>query len=153
MPGPAEPAHEVADRTMRVLSPSECHARLETRIVGRVVFVDVRGPVALPVNYVLDHEDIVFRTEAWSSILATTSAGHVGFEVDDIDEHERVGWSVLASGAVARVEDPSDLQHVTWLGPTPWARGIHGPRDRYLRLSVTQLTGREVVRGDEPGVP
>jgi nitroimidazol reductase NimA-like FMN-containing flavoprotein (pyridoxamine 5'-phosphate oxidase superfamily) len=109
------------------------------------VFVDARGPVALPVNYVLDQNDIVFRTEAWSSIHATPSTGRVSFEVDEIDDHEHVGWSVLATGTVRAVEDPSDLQHVTKLHPTPWARG---DRDRYLRLSVQTVTGRRLVPGD-----
>lgn len=124
------------------LSPDECRVLLRQHTVGRVVFVDPRGPVALPVNYVVDHEDIVFRTEVWSSVDATPSSGRVSFEVDEVDEHERIGWSVLARGTVQRVDDPVDLQHVVRLHPQPWARG---ERDRYLRLSVREVTGRRLV--------
>jgi nitroimidazol reductase NimA-like FMN-containing flavoprotein (pyridoxamine 5'-phosphate oxidase superfamily) len=132
-------------RTLVPMSIEECRRTLPREGVGRVVFVDARGPVALPVNYVLDHEDIVFRTEAASSVLAATAAGRVSFEIDEIDTEARLAWSVLATGTVQRVEDPADLRHVTWLGPTPWAEG---DRDLYLRLTVQRITGRRLVPDD-----
>ena len=138
-------------RRIAPLSPDECRQRLRSRRVGRVVFVDTRGPVALPVNYVLDHDDIIFRTEAWSSLHATPSSGRVSFEVDEIDEQERIGWSVLARGTVHRVEDPAELRHVMRLHPEPWAHGTHdGERDQYLRLSVQTVTGRRLVLDEDP---
>jgi nitroimidazol reductase NimA-like FMN-containing flavoprotein (pyridoxamine 5'-phosphate oxidase superfamily) len=134
------------DRDLRSLSGDECRILLRRRGIGRVVFVDARGPVALPVNYVVDHHDIVFRTAAASSIHSTPATGRVSFEVDEIDEEQRSGWSVLATGTVARVDDPADLAHVTMLHPTPWARG---PRERYFRLSVQSITGRRLVFDEE----
>jgi hypothetical protein len=70
----------------------------------------------------------------------------VGFEVDDVDELRKEGWSVLATGTVSEVVDPADLRHVQMLDVTPWAEGA---RTRYLRLSVRAITGRRLV-GDEP---
>jgi nitroimidazol reductase NimA-like FMN-containing flavoprotein (pyridoxamine 5'-phosphate oxidase superfamily) len=142
----SEEQHVGGDRDLTSLSGDECHVLLGRRRIGRVVFVDPRGPVALPVNYVVDRHDIVFRTAASSSINSTPATGKVSFEVDEIDEEERTGWSVLATGTVARVDDPADLAHVTMLRPTPWARG---PRDRYFRLSVQSITGRRLVFDDE----
>jgi nitroimidazol reductase NimA-like FMN-containing flavoprotein (pyridoxamine 5'-phosphate oxidase superfamily) len=127
------------------LTRDECRALLGRHRVGRVVFMDTRGPVALPVNYVVDHDDIVFRTEVWSSLFATPTTGKVSFEVDEIDEHERLAWSVLATGTVQKVSDPADLRHVMQLHPEPWARGN---RDRYLRLRVRSVTGRRLVPDD-----
>jgi nitroimidazol reductase NimA-like FMN-containing flavoprotein (pyridoxamine 5'-phosphate oxidase superfamily) len=129
------------DRDLRELSVEECRALLPRRGIGRVVFVDARGPVALPVNFVADHDDIVFRTGSWSSVLATTYAKAVSFEIDEIDLETRTGWSLLATGHVAEVVDPADLRHVELLGVTPWARG---PRHRSLRLRVRTLTGRRL---------
>ncbi len=54
--------------------------------------------MALPVNFVADHDDIVFRTEAWSSILASTYAGPVSFEVDEVDHDSRTGGACWRPG-------------------------------------------------------
>ncbi len=132
-----------------VLDPDECRRLLRTRPVGRVVFVDARGPVALPVNYVVDDDDIVFRTEASSSVLASRYSGQVGFEVDDFDETDHQGWSVLVNGPVAHVEDPAELRRLETLRVTPWAQG---PRTSYLRLGVRTITGRRLVP-DESALP
>lgn len=134
-------------RELAALSGDECRRLLGHRGVGRVVFVDARGPVALPVNYVMDQGDIVFRTDSASSILATPATGRVSFEVDEIDPQHRRGWSVLATGTVEHVDDPADLRHVTMLGPTPWASG---DRNRYLRLTVHAITGRRLVIDEDP---
>ncbi len=129
-------------RALEALTIDEIWALVPLHGLGRIVFVDARGPVALPVNYVVDHGDFVFRTEGWSSILASVSAGRASFEIDEIDERQRLGWSILATGAVSRVEDPADLQHVEMLRATPWAKG---PRDHHLRLTVKIITGRRLV--------
>jgi nitroimidazol reductase NimA-like FMN-containing flavoprotein (pyridoxamine 5'-phosphate oxidase superfamily) len=142
-----EPRADQDLRALQTLTVDEIRTLLPLHGVGRVVFVDARGPVALPVNYVLDHDDFVFRTESSSSILSAASAGRVSFEVDQIDEHQRLGWSVLATGTVQRVEEPADLQHVTMLRATPWAKG---PRDHHLRLTVRKITGRRLEIDDEP---
>jgi nitroimidazol reductase NimA-like FMN-containing flavoprotein (pyridoxamine 5'-phosphate oxidase superfamily) len=83
-------------RQLVALTTDECRNLLTQHQVGRVVFMDARGPMALPVNSVVDHEDIVFRTDVWSSLFATPTTGKVSFEVDEIDEHERL--SALRKG-------------------------------------------------------
>jgi nitroimidazol reductase NimA-like FMN-containing flavoprotein (pyridoxamine 5'-phosphate oxidase superfamily) len=127
---------------LEVLTADECRQLLRGTEVGRVVFCDVRGPVALPVNYLVDRDDIVFRTSASSSILSSSYTHGVSFEVDAIDVARHEGWSVLATGDVVQVKDPAVAQHVRMLGVTPWA---HGPRDEYLQLHVRSLTGRRIV--------
>jgi len=132
-------------RQILTLTPEECWNRLRSQPVGRVVFVDSRGPVALPVNYVVDRDSVVFRTEATSSVLASSYAEQVSFEVDDYDATNRQGWSVLATGHVVPVTDPADLRHVEMLRVTPWAEG---PRTSYLRLEVRAISGRRLVPDD-----
>jgi nitroimidazol reductase NimA-like FMN-containing flavoprotein (pyridoxamine 5'-phosphate oxidase superfamily) len=73
MASTGEPDVEGA-RVLETLTVDEIRALLPGHGIGRVVFVDTRGPVALPVNYVRDHDDFVFRTESWSTILAAASA-------------------------------------------------------------------------------
>jgi Pyridoxamine 5'-phosphate oxidase len=144
-----EPEERPARLRLGALSPDECRLRLTQACIGRVVFVDGRGPVALPVNYQIFDEDIVFRTTAASSLLASSYVNRVGFEVDEIDERRRQGWSVLVTGAVRLVTDDAELRAVRQLGVVPWAEG---ERNQYLRLAVRSITGRHlVVVEDAPG--
>ena len=144
-----EPEELPARRRLAALGLEECRARLAQTHIGRVVFVDGRGPVALPVNYGVLDDDIVFRTAASSSLLASSYVDRVGFEVDEIDERRREGWSVLVTGTVRLVTDEAELRAVRRLGVAPWAEG---ERTQYLRLRVRTMTGRHlVVAEDAPG--
>jgi nitroimidazol reductase NimA-like FMN-containing flavoprotein (pyridoxamine 5'-phosphate oxidase superfamily) len=143
--GPAEPSR--ASREALSLTAEECRALLPRAGVGRVVFVDVRGPVAIPVNFVRDGGDIVFRTVPWASVVASRVAGPVSFEIDDLDHSQRMGWSLLATGELNVIDDPRDLRHVELLDLWPWPEG---PRDRYLRLEVVTITGRRVTFAGSP---
>jgi hypothetical protein len=136
-----------ADRPeLAALTPDECRERLADSHIGRVVFVDARGPVALPVNYRVLDQDIVFRTAAFSSVLASSYVEWVGFEVDKIDESRHIGWSVLATGRIRVVDDETELRVLQELGVKPWAEG---PRTQYLRLSVRDVTGRRLFVAPE----
>ncbi len=133
-------------RGIEELTPDECRALVAQQAVGRLVFVDARGPVALPVNFVLDRDDILFRTTAVSSVRASTYSSKAAFQVDHIEEGKRIGWSVLASGTVHEVTDPADRRHVEMLDVTPWAEG---DRSRYLRFHIQKITGRRLVERDD----
>jgi len=146
MNGTPTPSSPPGDRHLLALTPEECWARLEAAHVGRAVFVDARGPVALPVNYGVFNGNIIFRTAAQSSLLASSYAGRVGFEIDNIDEGHRVGWSVLASGHVERADGETELRTLQSIGVEPWAEG---PRNEYLRLVVSDVTGRRLALPDE----
>ncbi len=146
-PGRAGPA---AHPVFEVIPRHKCDQLLASGGVGRVVMVDERGPVAVPVNFALLDGDIVFRTAA-----ATTAAGAdgqlVGFEVDRIDDAMREGWSVLVTGRARRVVDADELARTRALDVQPWAGG---ERDVYLRLAPTEVSGRRIrtaTRDHEPG--
>ncbi len=109
--------------------------------IGRVVFAETRGPVALPVNYRLLGTDVVFRTQASTSIALGTDGRRVSFEVDHVDETFSTGWSVLLSGTARRVVDPEELEAVRALDVVPWAGG---DRDVYFRLQPDLITGRQL---------
>ena len=111
-----------------VLSRDECEALLAGGGVGRLVFLSAQGPVALPVNFRLLDNDVVFRTRAEGVLAAAVAAGEpVGFEVDRIDEAMSEGWSVLISGRARVVDDPDELERVAGLGIEPWPGGAARP--------------------------
>jgi nitroimidazol reductase NimA-like FMN-containing flavoprotein (pyridoxamine 5'-phosphate oxidase superfamily) len=132
-PGP-EPRLEEMGR-------EECFALIAPGGVGRFIFLEGRGPVAVPVNFRMLGHDVVFRTTATSSLSTRAGQLRVSFEVDHIDEAMSEGWSVLLSGTGHRVEDPAERAEVEALGIEPWAGGH---RDTYYRLRPEEVTGRRI---------
>ncbi len=126
---------------LETLTTQQCREHLAGGGVGRFLFVEPgRGPVAIPLNYLMDGDDIVFRTGRQGSI-ADAVRQQVSFDVDHIDDTLSEGWSVLLSGTARIITDPAELQHATALGIEPWAGG---DRDVYVRLSASQITGRRI---------
>ncbi len=123
------------------LEGDECRALISAGGVGRVVFSEPRGPVALPVNFRMLGDDVVFRTVPGSALVASARQGRISFEVDHLDEALTEGWSVLISGAAHVVVDPEELRQAQALGVEPWAGG---PRDTYVRIVLREMTGRRI---------
>ena len=126
------------------LDRDECLRLLAKHAVGRVVFTDAALPAAQPVNYLLDDEEVVFRTGAGSKLAAATRHAVVAFEVDEIDARTQTGWSVLGVGEAYEVLDPARLAELAERMPTPWAAGR---MDHTISIPLQRLTGRRLVLG------
>jgi nitroimidazol reductase NimA-like FMN-containing flavoprotein (pyridoxamine 5'-phosphate oxidase superfamily) len=145
-PGSGPPG---AKSVLETLTEAECRAHLGEGGVGRFLFLESRGPVAVPVNYrLLDGGDIVFRTAHDTSLVLRAPQTRVSFEVDRLDEALAEGWSVLLSGTAHVVGDQGELEAVTKLGVAPWAGGT---RDTYIRISPERITGRRLRGAPDPG--
>lgn len=128
------------------LTRTECRSLLGDGGIGRIVFYDPRGPVAVPVNYRMAGDDIVFRTAELSSLRGGKYTERVSFEVDHIDDAMRQGWSVLATGKAREVHDPDELRELEGLGVEPWAGE---ERPIYLRIEPTIISGRRIRVPDD----
>jgi len=128
------------------LDPAECRALIAAGGVGRVLFVEPgRGPVAVPVNYRMDGDDVVFRTASGSGLADGIRQASVSFDVDQLDEALGEGWSVLLTGSASVITDPAEVDRLKSLSIDPWAGG---DRPMYVRLRAHQVTGRAIrVRG------
>jgi uncharacterized protein len=109
----------MADPQLEVLAEEECWRLLGAHHLGRLALVGAKGPAIVPVNYVLDRETPVFRTDPGSKLDAAVEAAPVAFEVDAADEATRTGWSVVVRGALAevtgrRIRIPDDLPFTWW---------------------------------------
>ena len=140
MPAPAEPR----PGQIQELTRAECFELLAGGQFGRVAVVDDRGPVVLPVNYVLDRHTIVFRTEPGTKLHAAGQGVRACFEADGTDEAARTGWSVIVRGEITEVTDPDELARLRELPLRPWAPGA---RDHYARILPAVLTGRRITAG------
>ncbi len=142
--GLLEPPGRARPRGRPVLEPisvDECQALVAPGGVGRVVFSDARGPVALPVNFQMLHGDVVFRTEPQAGVVTALDAGPITFEVDHLDEALTEGWSVLLRGEGRVVVEPAERQEALSGGVTPWAAG---DRSSVVKITVTQWSGRRI---------
>jgi transcriptional regulator with XRE-family HTH domain len=135
---------------LAALAAAECRAFLGTGGVGRFLFAAARGPVAVPVNYRMLGDDVVFTTGEDTSLAAAAAAQQpVSFEVDHLDEVLGEGWSVLLSGHAHVATAPAELAEVTSLGIAPWAGGA---RQTYIRITAGQVTGRQIRAGGHGGI-
>jgi transcriptional regulator with XRE-family HTH domain len=127
---------------LETLTTEQCREHLAGGGVGRFLFVEPgRGPAALPVNFVTDADDVVFRTGRNTSIAEAVSQQQVSFDVDHLDDTLSEGWSVLLSGTARTITDPAELAHAMTLGIDPWGPG---DQDVYVRMSASQITGRRI---------
>jgi uncharacterized protein len=126
-------------RRWQELTKSECFGLLAGQRLGRVAVVDDLGPIALPVNYVVDRHTVVFRTDEGTKLDAARQRTRVAFEVDGADAATRSGWSVVVRGEATEITDPAELAALRRLPLFPWAPGA---KSRYVRILPAMLTGR-----------
>jgi uncharacterized protein len=133
----------MTQRELEDLSSDECFRLLAAASVGRLVYQDDLGPVAVPVNYGMAGQNIVFRVEGGAK-RAAMQQPMLAFEVDHLDEDRKSGWSVLVRGVGAEVDlerVPALLRTMDGHFPTPWADGIHNV---WLQIVPHTVTGRRL---------
>ena len=124
---------------------AECLRLLSGECVGRVVFTEAALPAALPVNYVVDGEEVVFRTRRGGRLATAVPGKVVGFEIDSVDVVTRTGWSVLGVGEAYEVNDPARHVRLAHRWPQPWAPNR---TDVVVSIPVQLLSGRRICGGD-----
>jgi nitroimidazol reductase NimA-like FMN-containing flavoprotein (pyridoxamine 5'-phosphate oxidase superfamily) len=131
------------DRELVEIDFATCFELLRRCTVGRVAMnVERLGPYIVPVNFVLDGEVILFRTDEGTK-LRLVEGGRASFQVDSIDHIHHTGWSVLIHG-IAHEVDEGDVRRVEL---EPWAGG---PKAHWVRLVPGVVTGRQVSLRETP---
>ncbi|MEU9044792.1 MULTISPECIES: pyridoxamine 5'-phosphate oxidase family protein [unclassified Kitasatospora] len=134
---PGASAHPVLMR----LTAEACWERLGTHGIGRIALPVHPGPGVFPVNYLVDGDTVVYRTDP-AGAAAAEPGGEVSFQVDHIDEHRRDGWSVLIVGTAEHVTDPAAIRRLAEQpGAAPWAGGV---RPLWIRVSPAEVSGRRI---------
>lgn len=125
------------------LTRDECLALLAADEIGRLAVADGSTPLIFPVNYVLDGETIVFRTDPGTK-LDKGPRHRASFEIDAFDRDRRTGWSVVATGRLEEVTkfDSRAFAQVRSLGVHPWA----GEKQHWMRLLPDRIGGRRVAQ-------
>jgi nitroimidazol reductase NimA-like FMN-containing flavoprotein (pyridoxamine 5'-phosphate oxidase superfamily) len=121
------------------LSPSESWALVREAVVGRLAVVTDGGPDIFPVNHVVDHGTVVFRTARGTKLAAALENPAVAFEVDGYDAVDGDAWSVVVKGRAEEVKDMYAVLEVIELPIFPWHAS---PKPRYMRIDADSITGR-----------
>jgi len=125
---------------LEILPFDRCLQLLAASPVGRVSFFADGEIVVLPVNYVMDGQDPVFRTARGSKLSAAEGQNVVAFEADDYDERTRSGWSVLVNGRAHAIYEEAEIQRLSRLGLRPWVSAADRPF--WIRIHPTSISGR-----------
>lgn len=127
-----------------------CLRLLESVPVGRVSFCTDGEVITLPVNHVVDGQNVVFRTDRGSKLSAADRRDHVAFEADDYDRRTQTGWSVLVKGRAEVVREDAEIQRLSRLGLYPWVTAVDRPF--WIRIHPTSVTGRHTpLTTPQPG--
>ena len=123
------------------LSEAECKQLLAEHSAGRVGFMAADGPQILPVTYQFRHGSVIFRTSPVGVLSGLVRRTSVAFEIDNIDEQNKSGWSVLVLGFAEAMAHNYLLTSAWETGPEPWADGV---RNLFIEIRPRKISGRAV---------
>lgn len=127
---------------LEVLGRDECMRLLAGRGIGRVAVVEGGHPAIFPVNYVLEGDEILFRTGGGTKFDAAVRGQNVAFEIDESDPLYHTGWSVVVNGRAEEITDPERLAGIAEGRLRPWAEGA---KDHVVAVHTERVTGRRIV--------
>ena len=123
---------------MAELDAHACWALLRSAEVGRLAVSIADRPEIFPVNYVVDHGTLVFRTSEGTK-LAGTVQRDVAFEADGYLPEEGDAWSVVVKGRGEAITRGHELLDTAGLPLFPWHAA---PKQRFVRIVPDEITGR-----------
>ena len=132
---------------MEVLNRDQCWALLRTEVVGRLAIAIANHPDIFPINYVVDHGTVVFRTAEGTKLAGAVLGSGVAFEVDGLDTHAGEAWSVVVKGRAVEITGLHDLFDAADLPLFPW---LASPKHRFVRITPDDVTGRRFHVVDAP---
>ena len=123
---------------MAGLRPDVCWTLLRSIVVGRLAVCLHDRPEIFPVNFIVDHGTIVFRTAPGTKLTAATACPTVAFEADDYRPEVAEAWSVVVKGRAEQITR-DDLMETVTLPLFPWHAGS---KQRFIRIVPDEITGR-----------
>lgn len=135
---------EAPTTRVALLSEPECARFLASHSVGRVAWQAADGQQILPVTYVFRSGLVYFRTAPHGILSELVRLTDVAFEVDDVDQDRRSGWSVVVGGQARAVVAPSEIAQMLATDTlVPWAPG---GRTLLIQIKPSRIRGRQLRR-------
>ncbi len=130
-----------ADTNLVELSQDRCWELLGRKTVGRLAVSITNHPDIFPVNFRATDLTVVIQTAEGQKLAAAVLGSAVAFEVDELDEETKKGWSIVVKGTAAEQVRLEEYLGAEDLEISPWARG---EKTRYIIITPTQVSGREL---------
>jgi nitroimidazol reductase NimA-like FMN-containing flavoprotein (pyridoxamine 5'-phosphate oxidase superfamily) len=108
------------DTAVHPLSREDCWALLRSSNVGRLAVAIHAQPFIFPVDFMVDHGCLVFRTDEGAKLDGAFRSNSVCFEVDGTDPEGETAWSVIVTGRCAAVLDPDRVAAIGLRSPSHW---------------------------------
>lgn len=128
-----------------VLGEDECWNLLSSVTLGRLVTSIGTRLEIFPVNFVVQHRTVLFRTAEGTKLISALWNDRALFEAD---EHNVArGWSVIVRGEPQLLETPAELaeaedaQLLSWIATT---------KRRFVRIRPKEISGRTFEFGSPP---
>ncbi|OBI82210.1 pyridoxamine 5'-phosphate oxidase family protein [Mycobacterium sp. 1245805.9] len=127
----------ITDDGVTILPEHECWELMSGIALGRLV-TSVDGlPEIFPVNFVVQHKSILFRTAEGTKLVSTAINNRVLFEVDEHNVAE--GWSVIVRGRARSLRTDEQIQEAERAQLLPW---VPSEKTHYVRVLPDLVTGR-----------
>ncbi|MEV4179732.1 pyridoxamine 5'-phosphate oxidase family protein [Nonomuraea sp. NPDC049709] len=135
-------------RRLRELPAAEALELLAGVPFGRIVFTRHALPAVRPVNHVVVDGQIIIRSNPGTILSAhvAPSEAVVAYEADELDGHERLGWSVIVTGVARLVTEPHEAARFKAM-LRPW---VAGEMDQVIRVQPEIVTGFVLVPAAAP---
>ncbi|MHB1290188.1 pyridoxamine 5'-phosphate oxidase family protein [Georgenia sp.] len=123
------------------LSRHECVQLLSSVSVGWIAYCRAEGPGMVPVNFVLNGDEVVIRALYSDKLVAAARDSVMSVGASMLDMAARTGWSVNVTGRTGFVGDPlvnpslPDVQ--SWI---PWERNV------LISVAMEHVSGRRLSR-------
>jgi uncharacterized protein len=130
---------------LEILHLGDMFRLLATVPIGRVGFITDDEVAVLPVRFLVDGQDVVFRTYAGTKLSNIEVGRYVCFEVDSYDADKQTGWSVVARGLVEK-ESEAACARLDAPGLESW--GETAQKRVWMRIRPTAITGRRTPSPD-----
>ncbi|MGZ5363778.1 MAG: pyridoxamine 5'-phosphate oxidase family protein [Mycobacterium sp.] len=128
-----------------ILPESECWNLMSSAALGRLVTTVDGQPEIFPINFVVQHKTVLFRTAEGTKLVSAAINNNVLFEVDDHNALE--GWSVIVKGIARTLRTDDDIDEAERAQLLPWTATV---KQHYVRIRPVSITGRRFTFGSEP---
>jgi nitroimidazol reductase NimA-like FMN-containing flavoprotein (pyridoxamine 5'-phosphate oxidase superfamily) len=128
-----------------ILSETECWNLLSSITLGRLITTVDGRPEIFPVNFVVQHRTVLFRTAEGTKLVSSAINNDVLFEADDHGVTE--AWSVIVKGSARTLRTDDEIEEAERAQLLPWTATI---KQHYVRIRPLSVTGRRFIFGPEP---
>jgi len=139
------PNMSTESQPISILPETECWNLLSSVALGRLVTSVDGQPEIFPINFVVQHRTVLFRTAEGTKLVSAAINDQVLFEADDHGVTE--GWSVIVKGQARILHTDEEIGEAERAQLLPWTATV---KQHYVRIRPLSVTGRRVVFGSEP---